>query len=49
MAGKEYFTISAVASMFNVHPQTLRLYEARRAAASRTLGGQHAALLAPGH
>ena len=27
MPGKEYFTISAVASMFNVHPQTLRLYE----------------------
>ncbi|GIX47925.1 MAG: hypothetical protein KatS3mg131_2136 [Candidatus Tectimicrobiota bacterium] len=25
--GKEYFTISAVASMFNIHPQTLRLYE----------------------
>ena len=27
MPGKEYFTISAVASMYNVHPQTLRLYE----------------------
>ena len=27
MPGKEYFTISAVASMFKVHPQTLRLYE----------------------
>jgi MerR family transcriptional regulator/heat shock protein HspR len=27
MPGKEYFTISAVANMFNVHPQTLRLYE----------------------
>ena len=27
MPGKEYFTISAVASMFDVHPQTLRLYE----------------------
>ena len=27
MPGKEYFTISAVAGMFNVHPQTLRLYE----------------------
>jgi MerR family transcriptional regulator/heat shock protein HspR len=25
--GKEYFTISVVSSMFNVHPQTLRLYE----------------------
>lgn len=25
--GKEYFTISAVSSMFNIHPQTLRLYE----------------------
>lgn len=23
----EYFTISAVSSMFNIHPQTLRLYE----------------------
>ncbi len=23
----EYFTISAVSSMFDVHPQTLRLYE----------------------
>ena len=27
MPGKEYFTISVVSSMFNVHPQTLRLYE----------------------
>ena len=27
MNGKEYFTISAVANMFKVHPQTLRLYE----------------------
>ena len=27
MSGKEYFTISAVANMFKVHPQTLRLYE----------------------
>lgn len=27
MPGKEYFTISVVASMFNIHPQTLRLYE----------------------
>ena len=27
MPGKEYFTISAVANMFQVHPQTLRLYE----------------------
>jgi MerR family transcriptional regulator/heat shock protein HspR len=25
--GKEYFTISVVSSMFNIHPQTLRLYE----------------------
>jgi len=25
--GKEYFTIIVVSSMFNVHPQTLRLYE----------------------
>ena len=25
--GKEYFTISVVSGMFNVHPQTLRLYE----------------------
>jgi MerR family transcriptional regulator/heat shock protein HspR len=25
--GKEYFTISAVSNMFNIHPQTLRLYE----------------------
>jgi MerR family transcriptional regulator/heat shock protein HspR len=27
MPGKEYFTISVVAGMFNIHPQTLRLYE----------------------
>lgn len=27
MPGKEYFTISAIANMFDVHPQTLRLYE----------------------
>jgi len=25
--GKEYFTISVVSSMFDIHPQTLRLYE----------------------
>ena len=25
--GQEYFTISVVSSMFNIHPQTLRLYE----------------------
>jgi MerR family transcriptional regulator/heat shock protein HspR len=25
--GKEYFTISVVSNMFNIHPQTLRLYE----------------------
>ncbi|MBM3223113.1 MAG: MerR family transcriptional regulator [Candidatus Tectomicrobia bacterium] len=25
--GKEYFTISAVSNMFDIHPQTLRLYE----------------------
>lgn len=25
--GKEYFTISVVSSMLNIHPQTLRLYE----------------------
>ena len=25
--GKEYFTISVVSSMFNIQPQTLRLYE----------------------
>lgn len=25
--GKEFFTISAVARMYSVHPQTLRLYE----------------------
>ena len=25
--GEEYFTISIVSSMFNIHPQTLRLYE----------------------
>jgi len=25
--GKEYFTISVVSDMFNIHPQTLRLYE----------------------
>jgi MerR family transcriptional regulator/heat shock protein HspR len=24
---KEYFTISVVSNMFNIHPQTLRLYE----------------------
>ena len=24
---REYFTISVVSSMFNIHPQTLRLYE----------------------
>ena len=25
--GQEYFTISVVSGMFNIHPQTLRLYE----------------------
>jgi MerR family transcriptional regulator/heat shock protein HspR len=25
--GKEYFTISVVSDMFDIHPQTLRLYE----------------------
>ena len=25
--GKEYFTISVVSDMFNIHPQTLRMYE----------------------
>ena len=25
--GKEYFTISAVSNMLDIHPQTLRLYE----------------------
>lgn len=25
--GEEYFAISVVSSMFNIHPQTLRLYE----------------------
>jgi MerR family transcriptional regulator/heat shock protein HspR len=25
--GKEYFTISVVSGMFDIHPQTLRLYE----------------------
>ena len=25
--GQEYFTISVVSSMFDIHPQTLRLYE----------------------
>lgn len=25
--GSEYFTISVVSNMFNIHPQTLRLYE----------------------
>jgi hypothetical protein len=38
------YTISAVAELYDIHPQTLRLYEREGFAQALALGGQHATL-----
>jgi len=43
--GQEYFTISVVSGMFNIHPQTLRLYEREGLLCPERSGGEYKPVL----
>ena len=42
--GKGAYMISSVAEMYEIHPQTLRLYERERLAATVAVGWEHTSL-----
>jgi hypothetical protein len=46
--GKAYFMISAVSQKYDIHPQTLRLYEREGLLTPSRTEGQHAAVLGRG-